>query len=146
MEIFSVIKEMLVKELALDDEAVVPEAHLQDDLGADSLDLGRLQPLSNQILASGGSLDLDLRLDGSLERPELFGNLNIDDGELQLAPLGERFTQIQSRLVFDGNRIVINSSRRNHRQDRHRLPGRSGFRTWRLLRWTLPCAVKTSPP
>ena len=27
MEIFPVIKEMLVKELALDDEAVVPEAH-----------------------------------------------------------------------------------------------------------------------
>ena len=76
-------------------------------LRADSLDLGRLQPLSNEILASGGSLDLDLRLDGSLERPELFGNLNIDDGELQLAPLGERFTQIQSRLVFDGTRIVI---------------------------------------
>ena len=38
MEIFSEIKKMLVKELALDDEAVVPEAHLQDDLGADSLD------------------------------------------------------------------------------------------------------------
>jgi acyl carrier protein len=37
MEIFSEIKAILVKELALDEEAVVPEAHLQDDLGADSL-------------------------------------------------------------------------------------------------------------
>ena len=45
MEIFSVIKEMLVKELALDDEAVVPEAHLQDDLGADSLALLNLTEL-----------------------------------------------------------------------------------------------------
>lgn len=45
MEIFSVIKEMLIKELALDDEAVVPEAHLQDDLGADSLALLNLTEL-----------------------------------------------------------------------------------------------------
>ena len=37
MEISSEIKEILVKELALDEDAVVPEANLQDDLGADSL-------------------------------------------------------------------------------------------------------------
>ena len=45
MEIFSEIKEMLVKELALDEDAVVPEAHLQDDLGADSLALLNLTEL-----------------------------------------------------------------------------------------------------
>ena len=36
---YSEIKEIIVKVLALDGEAVVPEAHLQDDLGADSLAL-----------------------------------------------------------------------------------------------------------
>ena len=45
MEIFSEIKEILVKELALDEDAVVPEAHLQDDLGADSLALLNLTEL-----------------------------------------------------------------------------------------------------
>ena len=45
MEIFSEIKKMLVKELALDEEAVVPKAHLQDDLGADSLALLNLTEL-----------------------------------------------------------------------------------------------------
>ena len=39
MDIFSEIKEIVVKEFAVDDEAVTPEAHLQDDLGADSLAL-----------------------------------------------------------------------------------------------------------
>ena len=53
MEIFSVIKEMLVKELALDDEAVVPEAHLQDDLGADSLALLNLTELIEKRYAIG---------------------------------------------------------------------------------------------
>ena len=39
MDLFAEIKEILIKELALDEEVVVPEAHLQDDLGADSLAL-----------------------------------------------------------------------------------------------------------
>ena len=39
MDLFAEIKEIIVKELALDEEAVTPEAHLQDDLGADSLAL-----------------------------------------------------------------------------------------------------------
>jgi len=36
---YSEIREIIVKVLALDREVVVPEAHLQDDLGADSLAL-----------------------------------------------------------------------------------------------------------
>ena len=39
MDIFSEITAVIVKEFAVDDEAVTPEAHLQDDLGADSLAL-----------------------------------------------------------------------------------------------------------
>lgn len=39
MDIFSRIKEILVKQLAIDEEEIVNEAHLQDDLGADSLGL-----------------------------------------------------------------------------------------------------------
>jgi acyl carrier protein len=37
MDLYNEVKEIIVRELALDEEAVVPEAHLQDDLGADSL-------------------------------------------------------------------------------------------------------------
>ncbi len=39
MTLYAEIKEMIVRELALDAKAVVPEARLQDDLGADSLGL-----------------------------------------------------------------------------------------------------------
>ena len=53
MEIFSAIKEILVKELALDDESVVPEAHLQDDLGADSLALLNLTEIIEKRYAIG---------------------------------------------------------------------------------------------
>ncbi len=37
MELFSEIKTMIVKKLAVDAEAITKEAHLQFDLGADSL-------------------------------------------------------------------------------------------------------------
>ena len=39
MALFDEIKKMIAKIFALDDEMVVPEAHLQDDLGGDSLAL-----------------------------------------------------------------------------------------------------------
>jgi acyl carrier protein len=39
MDLFSEIKSVIIKEFAVDDQAVTPEAHLQDDLGADSLAL-----------------------------------------------------------------------------------------------------------
>jgi acyl carrier protein len=39
MTLFDEIREMITTALALDREAVVPEAHLQDDLGGDSLGL-----------------------------------------------------------------------------------------------------------
>jgi acyl carrier protein len=39
MTLYDEIKGIITNELALDKEVVVPEAHLQDDLGADSLGL-----------------------------------------------------------------------------------------------------------
>jgi acyl carrier protein len=39
MALYDEIKEIIISELALDEDVVTPEAHLQDDLGADSLGL-----------------------------------------------------------------------------------------------------------
>ena len=49
MDIFSQIKEILVKQLALDEEEVLLEAHLQDDLGADSLGLLNLAEALSEL-------------------------------------------------------------------------------------------------
>jgi acyl carrier protein len=37
MDLFNELKEIIAAELAIDESTVVPAAHLQDDLGADSL-------------------------------------------------------------------------------------------------------------
>ncbi len=39
MSLFDEIKEMIIDAVAPEEESIVPEAHLQDDLGADSLAL-----------------------------------------------------------------------------------------------------------
>ena len=39
MDCYAEIREMIVKEVGVEEELVVPDAHLQDDLGADSLAL-----------------------------------------------------------------------------------------------------------
>lgn len=39
MNLYEQIRQIIAKELALEKEKIVPEAHLQDDLGADSLAL-----------------------------------------------------------------------------------------------------------
>jgi len=87
-------------------DAARPDA-LDIRLRTEALDLVRIQPLSNQILASAGALDLDLQVGGNLERPEMYGTMELRDGELQLAAIGERFTNIQSRLEFQGTRLNI---------------------------------------
>ena len=42
MECFAEIRGIIAKELSLEEKMVVPEAHIQDDLGADSLGLFNL--------------------------------------------------------------------------------------------------------
>jgi len=47
MGLYDEIKELIISELAVDEDVVVPEAHLQDDLGADSLGLLNLAEAIN---------------------------------------------------------------------------------------------------
>jgi acyl carrier protein len=42
MDFFSEIKKMIVNTFAIDGDSVVADAHLQDDLGGDSLNIVRL--------------------------------------------------------------------------------------------------------
>jgi len=61
MELFSEIKQMIVKLLAIDEEEVTEDAHLQFDLGADSL------ALMNLAMAINKKYDLELVVDDFVE-------------------------------------------------------------------------------
>ncbi len=76
MDLFNEIKEIIVKELALNEEAVVSEAHLQDDLGADSLALLNL----TEII--GKRYGIEIMGDDLVEIENVGGLLNLVESKI----------------------------------------------------------------
>jgi len=71
------------------------------------LDLAILNPVSQAITHSAGRLHLDLQLTGTLRQPQAHGFLELRDGELQLQATGERYREMQARVLFAGERLTI---------------------------------------
>jgi translocation and assembly module TamB len=80
---------------------------LQLQVQAPSVNLALLEPISPAIATSAGSLGLNLQVTGTLQQPQLYGSLQLDNGALQLRPTGELYRDIQARVRFAGDRIVI---------------------------------------
>jgi len=71
------------------------------------LDLDMLGSLSPAVQQSAGRLTLDLHVTGTLQQPQVRGDLLLRDGVLQLAATGERYKDIQVHLIFAGDRVTI---------------------------------------
>jgi autotransporter translocation and assembly factor TamB len=84
---------------------------------APMVNLDMLGPLSPAVQQSAGLLTLDLHVTGTLQQPQVRGELLLRDGMLQLAATGERYQDIQVRLIFAGDRVTI---------ERLQLASRSG--------------------
>ena len=78
---------------------------------APDLALEMLQGLVPGLTHSAGTLNLDLQATGTLQQPRLNGSLVMDHGALQLAATGERYRDIQMRIVMAGDRIDIQQLR-----------------------------------
>jgi autotransporter translocation and assembly factor TamB len=78
---------------------------------APGLPLEMLQGLVPGLTHSAGTLNLDLQAAGTLQQPRLNGSLLMDNGSLQLAATGERYRDIQIRIVMTGDRIDIQQLR-----------------------------------
>ena len=76
MELYSEIRGMIVKLLAIDDEDVTEDAHLQFDLGADSI------ALMNLAMAINKKYSLELVIDEIVE----------------LENVGELFSLVESKI------------------------------------------------
>jgi translocation and assembly module TamB len=76
-------------------------------LHATNVDLQRLKAFIPAVAQSAGTLHLDLRLTGTLQHPQAYGTLRVDDGVLQLTTTGVRYKDIQVQLLFTGNRVEI---------------------------------------
>jgi len=76
-------------------------------LQAANVDVQRLKAFIPAVAQSAGTLDLDLRLTGTLQHPQAYGTLKVDDGALQLTTTGVRYKDIQVQLVCTGNRVEV---------------------------------------
>ena len=74
---------------------------------APMVNLDMLGPLSPAVQQSAGLLTLDLHVTGTLQQPQVQGELLLRDGVLQLVATGERYQDIQVRLIFAGDRVTI---------------------------------------
>lgn len=71
------------------------------------VDMARLKSLSPAVVQSAGTLQVDLRLTGTPPRPVVQGTIRLRDGALLLAATGERYKNINTSLVFLGDRVEI---------------------------------------
>jgi translocation and assembly module TamB len=74
---------------------------------ASVVDLEMLGSLTPAVQQSAGLLTFDLHVTGTLQQPQVRGELLLRDGVLQLAATGERYQDIQVRLIFAGDRVSI---------------------------------------
>jgi autotransporter translocation and assembly factor TamB len=76
-------------------------------LQAANVDVQGLKAFIPAVAQSAGTLHLDLRLAGTLQHPQVYGTLRVNDGALQLTTTGVRYKDIQLQLVCTGNRIEV---------------------------------------
>ena len=76
-------------------------------LQAANVDMQILQAFIPAVAQSAGTLHLDLRLAGTLQQPQVYGTLRLDNGMLQLTTTGVRYKDIQVQLVCTGNRLEV---------------------------------------
>ncbi len=84
-----------------------PESALALNVLATDVDLATLASGISGISESAGLFRLDLQLTGTLRQPQARGSLEVHHGALRLAATGERYQDIEARMVFAGNRVDI---------------------------------------
>jgi translocation and assembly module TamB len=86
---------------------ILPQAALAGQLHLHSDDLSWLGPILDSNLQSGGSLNLDADLLGTLESPRLHGEVNGDALSLAILDQGIRLEQGELKARFDSDAVHI---------------------------------------
>lgn len=76
-------------------------------LRTDSVDLTLLQSLFPDVSTATGKLNTDIALSGSWEKPQLRGQVNLDNGSLVLSNLGVRLEHVNADLALGGDTLIV---------------------------------------
>jgi autotransporter translocation and assembly factor TamB len=91
------------------------------------VDLGILKSLSPNVIYSAGTLRLDVQLTGTPQQPQAQGSLVLRDGGLQLVATGERYNDMQARLLLTSNRVYIEQLQVGSRSGPLQLTGQLAY-------------------
>lgn len=76
-------------------------------LRTDSVDLTLLQSLFPDISTASGKLNTDIALAGTWEKPQLRGQLKLDNGSLALSNLGVKLDRVNADMALGGDTLII---------------------------------------
>lgn len=65
------------------------------------------QPVASGLQELKGNLNVDLAVQGTLERPRIVGDIKLADGSFILAATGQHFSGITAHLQADGREVVV---------------------------------------
>jgi autotransporter translocation and assembly factor TamB len=94
---------------AVTGEGTVSRDSLGFDLGIKQMDLSLFLPFTTDLYKLSGSLDMEIRLSGSPQDPELDGRLEIRDLLVQPVFLNIPLDRGVIKLRFDKNRVMVDS-------------------------------------
>jgi translocation and assembly module TamB len=75
----------------------------------DSVDLGILEALTPAVAGVRGQLAVNVSVEGTWERPQFTGGMEIRGGAMSLPGLGVRYEGLQGRARFQDNSLVLDS-------------------------------------
>ena len=90
-------------------KGAVSSDSLEFDLGIKQMDLSLLLPFTADLNKLAGSLDMEIKLSGSPQNPELGGRLEIQDLLVQPVFLNVPLDSGMINLRFDKNRVMVDS-------------------------------------
>lgn len=76
-------------------------------LRATDIDLRGAKSLLPAVVYSAGQVQMDLRFEGTLPSPQIYGDLSVRDGVVQIAATGMRYHDIHVQLHVSGTRVDI---------------------------------------
>ena len=84
------------------EEPVLAELKIND------LELGFVEEFTKQIEDIKGNLNLDLKLENTLNDPKITGNISLREGELKYPPYGIEYYDLGINSTFDNDSLFIN--------------------------------------
>jgi len=91
-------------------------------------DLGVARPFVTQVERMSGQLNGNGELSGTLQQPQVNGELRLSDAEIAGSELPVSFEQLQLRAVIDGERVRIDGDWRSGEQGRGGIAGTLDWR------------------